>query len=147
MRRKRTEEEIEEARVVGRALQALRVSRGLAQKDIAAKAGLGGSALSKIEMGSSYPRRATIRRILAALGVTVSALQRAEELVRDPAGEGGEEPIDTPPLNTEESRRAAVTLAQEVGRAVAHCCLAFMELQAGGWRPRNPKGCNRGIIA
>ncbi|HXO43298.1 MAG TPA: hypothetical protein VN999_17740 [Thermoanaerobaculia bacterium] len=32
------------------------------------------------------------------------------------------------------ARHAAVELAQEVGKAVAHVALAFMELQAGGWR-------------
>jgi hypothetical protein len=30
-------------------------------------------------------------------------------------------------------RTRALRLAQEAGKAVAHCCLAFMELQAGGW--------------
>ncbi|HEV3074700.1 MAG TPA: hypothetical protein VHB47_09815 [Thermoanaerobaculia bacterium] len=30
------------------------------------------------------------------------------------------------------ARRAAVELAQEVGKAVAHLALAFLELQAGG---------------
>jgi hypothetical protein len=36
------------------------------------------------------------------------------------------------------ARRAAVELAQEVGRSVAHVALAFMELQAGGWRRLPP---------
>jgi hypothetical protein len=31
------------------------------------------------------------------------------------------------------SRRAALKMAQEVGKAFAHVTLAFLALQAGGW--------------
>jgi hypothetical protein len=75
-------------------------------------------------------------RILSALDLPYSALLRAQALVGDPSGvdDGGPDldlPGRVPPAA---ARRAALELAQEVGKAVAHVALAFMELQAGGWR-------------
>jgi hypothetical protein len=55
-------------------------------------------------------------------------LGRAQEFARHPVSDG-----TLPPDDRAEQRKAALPLAQECGRAVAHCCLAFMELQAGGW--------------
>jgi hypothetical protein len=50
-------------------------------------------------------------------------------------GEAAEEDGTLPPDTRAPlvARKDALRLAQEAGKAVAHCCLAFMELQAGGW--------------
>ncbi len=58
--------------------------------------------------------------------------------------EDGTLPPDTrtPQPQAGMSRQAAPRLAQEAGKAVAHCCLAFMEIQAGGWRL--PSGTGNG---
>jgi hypothetical protein len=67
---------------------------------------------------------ATIECVLEDnLWPAVESLQRSAEL----SGEEAARP---------DRGGAAVLLARECGRAVAHCCLAFMELQAGqagGW--------------
>ena len=133
-RAKRSDEEIEEARILGKALAALRVSRGLTQRQVAERAGLTSQRICKAERGRSYPRQANLKRILAGMGVTFAALHRAQELVQDPMGEDAE-PIDAPAFTSEETHRAAVRLAQEAGKAAAHCCLSFMEMGARGWRP------------
>jgi transcriptional regulator with XRE-family HTH domain len=130
----KTEDEVEEAKLLGRALAALRMARGMTQGQVAAKAGITPACLSKAELGRRYPRQAVLKRILDGLGVTFAALHRAQELVEDPMGEH-EAAIDAPDFSPEEAHQAAVRLAQEAGKAVAHCCLAFMEVGAKGWRP------------
>jgi transcriptional regulator with XRE-family HTH domain len=136
-RQRKTAEDIQEAKLLGRALAALRVSRGMTQGQVAERAGIGASCLSKAERGRSYPRQSVLKRMLAGMGVSFAALHRAQELVQDPMGEK-DTPMDAPDFSPEEAHQAAVRLAQEAGKAVAHCCLAFMELQAGGW-PQAPR--------
>ncbi len=119
---KKSAEEIEEAKLLGKALAALRVSRGMTQGQVAAQAGLTPQRICKAERGSCYPQRSHLKRILAGMGVTFAALHRAQELVADPMGEVAE-PIDAPDFTPEEAHQAAVRLAQEAGKAVAHCCL------------------------
>jgi hypothetical protein len=92
--------------------------------------------MSRYERGEGCPKHTTIVRIPKALDLPYSALLRAQALVTDPSGvdDGGPDldlPARVPPAV---ARRAAVELTQEVGKAVAHVALAFMELQAGGWR-------------
>ena len=132
-RHKKTEEDVQEAKILGQALAALRVSRALSQRQVAQAAGITPQRLCKAERGYFYPRPAALKRILGAMGVTYAALHRAQELVQDPMGEGAE-PIDAPDFTPEEAHQAAVQLAQEAGRAVAHCCLSFLEMGARGWR-------------
>jgi transcriptional regulator with XRE-family HTH domain len=138
-RAKKSADEIEEARTLGKALAALRVSRGMTQRQVAELAGLSPQRICKAERGYCYPRQSILKRFLDGMGVTFAALHRAQELVQDPMGEVAE-PIDAPDFTPEEARRAAVRLAQEAGRSVAHCCLAFMELQAGGWPAAAARG-------
>jgi transcriptional regulator with XRE-family HTH domain len=131
---KRTDDEIQEAKILGKALAALRVSRDMTQRQVAEAAGITTQRVCKAERGHYYPRQFTLKRILAGMGVTFAALNRAQELVLDPMGETAE-PIDAPDFTPEEQRQAAVRLAQEAGKAVAHCCLSFMEMGSRGWRP------------
>jgi transcriptional regulator with XRE-family HTH domain len=138
---KKSPEEIEEAKLLGKALAALRVSRGLTQRQVAELAGLNPQRICKAERGTAYPRHSQLLRILAGMGVTFAALHRAQELVQDPMGEDAE-PMDAPDFTPEEAHQAAVRLAQEAGKAVAHCCLSFMEMGARGWRL--PSGAGNG---
>ena len=105
----------------------------MTQGQVAAKAGITPACLSKAELGRRYPRQAVLKRILDGLGVTYAALHRAQELVEDPMGER-DAAIDAPDFTPEEAHQEAVRLAREAGKAVAHCCLAFMEVGARGWR-------------
>jgi transcriptional regulator with XRE-family HTH domain len=139
---KKSAEEIEEAKLLGKALAALRVSRGMTQGQVAAQAGLTPQRICKAERGSCYPQRIHLKRILAGMGVTFAALHRAQELVLDPMGESAE-PIDSPDFTPEEAHQAALRLAQEAGKAVAHCCLSFMEMGARGWRLNGNAGNGR----
>ena len=132
-RAKKSAEEIEEAKLLGQALAALRVSRGMTQRQVAELAGLTPQRICKVERGHFYPRHGNLKRMLAGMGVTFAALHRAQELVVDPMGEDAE-PIDAPDFTPEEAHQAAVRLAQEAGKAVAHCCLSFMEMGSRGWR-------------
>jgi transcriptional regulator with XRE-family HTH domain len=141
-------EEIEEARLLGKALAALRVSRGLTQRQVADLAGLNPQRICKAERGTAYPRHSQLLRILTGMGVTFAALHRAQELVLDPMGEDAEL-LDAPDFTPEEAHQAALRLAQEAGKAVAHCCLAFMEMGAQGWRlpPSGGNGAGRARAA
>jgi transcriptional regulator with XRE-family HTH domain len=96
------------------------------------------SNLSRYEQGRQMPRLDTLRRVVAGLGLTMADLYRAQQTVThlpDGKAEDGTLPPDTraPQPQAGRSREAALRLAQEAGKAVAHCCLAFMEIQAGGW--------------
>jgi transcriptional regulator with XRE-family HTH domain len=140
-RAKKCAEEIEEAKLLGKALAALRVSRGMTQRQVAELSGLNPQRICKVERAKFYPRHSNLKRILAGMGVTFAALHRAQELVADPMGEVAE-PMDAPDFTPEEAHQAAVRLAQEAGKAVAHCCLSFMEMGARGWRL--PSGAGNG---
>ncbi len=132
-RAKKSADEIEEAKILGNALAALRVSRGMTQRQVAELAGLNPQRICKAERGQFYTRHSNLKRILAGIGVTFAALHRAQELVVDPMGEDAE-PIDAPDFTPEEAHQAAVRLAQKAGKAVAHCCLSFMEMGSRGGR-------------
>jgi transcriptional regulator with XRE-family HTH domain len=107
---------------VGKALTFLRLSRGLKQTVIADRAGMTRARLSQYMRGKAMPRYESLCRLLKAMGVTMADLEHAKNIT------------DTrEPMDSAEAHATAVRLAQECGRAVAHCCLAFMELQVGGW--------------
>jgi len=57
----------------------MRLERGETQEDLAHRAGLTVAAFARIERGNANPTWTTVRRIAAALGVTVAALAEAVE--------------------------------------------------------------------
>lgn len=78
------------------------------------------------------PRLDTLRRIVAGLGLTMADLYRAQQTVThlpDGKAEDGTLPPDTRSSQAGMDRQAALRLAKEPGKAIAHCCLAFMEIQ------------------
>ena len=130
----------EEGHTVGLALLFLRRDAGLTLRQLSAATGSTPSSLSRYEKGHQMPRLDTLRRVVAGLGVTMPDLVRAQQTVMHlpeeiASDEDGTLPPDTrtPQPQAGMSRQAALRLAQEAGKAVAHCCLAFMEIQAGGW--------------
>ncbi|HXO29950.1 MAG TPA: helix-turn-helix transcriptional regulator [Thermoanaerobaculia bacterium] len=132
MRRKNPED----ARIIGLALRRLRWDAGLTLTQLSEASRSTPSSLSRYEQGHQMPRLDTIRRIVASLDLTLADLYRAQQAVTYPPGrETGEEDGTLPPDTKAPlvSRKDALRLAQEAGKAVAHCCLAFMEIQAGGW--------------
>jgi transcriptional regulator with XRE-family HTH domain len=131
-----TRKNSEDARLIGLALRRLRKAAGFTLHQLSDASGSTPSTLSRYERGHQMPRLDTLRRIVAALDLTMADLYSAQQSVThlvggEPGEKDGTLPPDTrAPLVT---RQAALHLAQEAGKAVAHCCLAFMELQAGGW--------------
>jgi transcriptional regulator with XRE-family HTH domain len=127
----------EDARIIGLALRRLRWDAGLTLAQLSEASGSTPSNLSRYEQGHQMPRVDTLHRIVAGLDLTMADLYRAQQsTVHLPGGgEAGEEDGTLPPDTRTPlvSRKDALRLAQEAGKAVAHCCLAFMELQAGGW--------------
>jgi transcriptional regulator with XRE-family HTH domain len=126
----------EDARLIGLALRRLRWNACLTLQQLSAASGSTASNLSRYEQGHQMPRVDTLHRIVAGLDLTMADLYRAQESAAClPGGEVGEGDGTLPPdaRAPQITRQAALRLAQEAGKAVAHCCLAFMELQAGGW--------------
>jgi transcriptional regulator with XRE-family HTH domain len=121
------------AELFGRALAVLRISRGMSRNELASAAGVGPSNLSNYERGRARPREETLERILEALKLPPAALERAQDFARHPMGRDGTLPPHEHASGPATSRKAALKLAQEVGKAFAHVTLAFLELQAGGW--------------
>jgi transcriptional regulator with XRE-family HTH domain len=132
----------DEAHTVGLAILRLRRAAGMTMRQLAAAAApCTVASLTRYEQGRSLPRVAILRRIVAAMSATMEDLYRAQQAAGEVGGkvEDGTLPPDTrttPPTPPTPHYQAAVRLAQECGKAVAHCCLAFMEMQAG--RPVAP---------
>lgn len=75
---------LEPQEALGRAVRALRLERGLTQRELAEAADLNVTWLSHIEAGRPNPAWGTVARIAAALDVPVSELAlRAERLDAD----------------------------------------------------------------
>jgi transcriptional regulator with XRE-family HTH domain len=71
---------------LGRAVQEVRSERGLTQVQLARAADTDGTAISHLERGRTNPAWGTMRRIAAALGVSLSDLAaRAEQIERGDA--------------------------------------------------------------
>jgi transcriptional regulator with XRE-family HTH domain len=66
-----------ESQVLGRALLILRARTGMAQQDVAARAGTNAAALSHAEKGQRDFRWSTIARVLDALGADLHDFARA----------------------------------------------------------------------
>ncbi|HLW80218.1 MAG TPA: helix-turn-helix transcriptional regulator [Terriglobia bacterium] len=130
----------DEAQTVGLAILRLRRGAGMTLRQLAAAAApCTVASLTRYEQGRSLPRVAILWRIVAAMGATMVDLYRAQQAASEAGGkvEDGTLPPDTrttlaPPPTT--SHQATVQLAQECGKAVAHCCLAFMEMGARDWQ-------------
>ncbi len=123
----------DDAEIVGRALLAARRASGMTLRQLAAESGVSLTSLDRYEHGELQPRASNLWRIVEAMGLTMADLYRAQRQAEEQGGDGTLPP-DTRTLAAEtptSSHKAAVRLAQECGKAVAHCCLAFLELQAG----------------
>jgi transcriptional regulator with XRE-family HTH domain len=64
---------------LGGAIRELRNKKGATQEDLAKGAGISRNMLSQIERGAGNPSWVTLRRVAAALGVSVSMLAKAAE--------------------------------------------------------------------
>ena len=63
----------------GERLRRARGRVGLAQRDLAASAGVAVATIARLELGRAQPRPITVRRLAAALGVRVPWLTVGEE--------------------------------------------------------------------
>jgi transcriptional regulator with XRE-family HTH domain len=138
---KPTTDEDENARqALGFTLMLFRRSRSLTIHQLCALSAVSPASLSRYETGHTAPKHEDLVRLMRALKIPMSALDRAQELVAEAmckphrcAEDDCDEAAESPGPPPEVQRKAALRLAQEAGKAVAHCCLAFLELQAGGW--------------
>lgn len=67
---------------VGPALRRLRAERGFSQAEISRRSGLSTSRMSRYESGETEPSLSSLKRILDALGVSLTELDAALESVR-----------------------------------------------------------------
>jgi transcriptional regulator with XRE-family HTH domain len=65
------------------ALSILRISRGWSQDQVAKASGITNSALSEYERGKKVPELKSVKKIVRALGYELSAIERAEDFLRD----------------------------------------------------------------
>ncbi|MFA4971848.1 MAG: helix-turn-helix transcriptional regulator [bacterium] len=73
-------------KILGATIRAIRESQGRTQEEIGTRAGLTKATLSRIETGQAGGRHDTIKRIAAALGLTLDELEaRAREMSGEPA--------------------------------------------------------------
>jgi transcriptional regulator with XRE-family HTH domain len=140
VRGRRTSATEDEAKSLGLALMVLRRSRGLTIMQLSEASDSTRAMLSRYETGHCLPRQDTLRRVTEAMGLPLAALYRTQQLIDIATRRTGPSPADgaLPPEDpaiyvVRVPRKTALKLAQEAGKAVAHCCLAFMEFQAGGW--------------
>jgi len=70
---------------LGRTLRDLREAAGLSQAEVARKAGMGKSQLSKYERGKELPKLESLERLLAVLGTDPLTLFYTEHLLRHQA--------------------------------------------------------------
>jgi transcriptional regulator with XRE-family HTH domain len=119
----------------GRALAILRLSRGMSRTELCRAARVSPSNLSEYERGVTWPREENLARMLNALDLPPEAIERAKHFAQYPMGKDGTLPPNVR-HDPDVSRKAALKLAQEVGKAFAHVTLAFLELKAGGWQER-----------
>ena len=71
---------------VGRRLASARLRRGLAQKDVAERAGLAPSYLSRIETSKIQPTYRTLMQVVEALGVDPAEILGPRDSTGDPQG-------------------------------------------------------------
>jgi transcriptional regulator with XRE-family HTH domain len=70
-------DDIQDHRILGRALRKLRDQAGLRQEELAARAGIGVTYVSQLENGHRGARWHTLRRLLRALGANLHQLADA----------------------------------------------------------------------
>jgi transcriptional regulator with XRE-family HTH domain len=74
--------QLRESQVRARALAILRTARGLKQREVAERAGITPTQLSRYEKAAFSPRPETLDRVMEALGLPVAAFLEAQQLVR-----------------------------------------------------------------
>ena len=66
---------------LGRVLSVLRAARGLSKTDLASASGVPSSNLSQYELGNQVPELRTLRRLLSAMGFSLSVLEPTERFL------------------------------------------------------------------
>jgi transcriptional regulator with XRE-family HTH domain len=127
-------------------LAILRLSRGWSQDQVARAAGLTNSAISEYERGKKVPELRSLRKIVAALGYRLSAIERTEDFLADlraegllEAREGAEGELALAPIAAGEVaegeppplRQRARRVAAQVGQAATGFVLLLFEVLLG----------------
>jgi transcriptional regulator with XRE-family HTH domain len=119
----RSREEIQDAKILGQALVALRVAKGLSQAQVVQRARVSRQALSNIENGRNQPSQATLKKVLRAIGVSHADLLSAQGPFRESRGLPGT--LDG--MDPDDALLAAMAMAEEAKHAAARC-LALLEV-------------------
>jgi transcriptional regulator with XRE-family HTH domain len=122
---------------LSRSLTILRISRGWSQDKVAKEAGLTNSALSEYERGRKTPEFKNVRKIVAALGYRLSALDRCEDFLEELQSESilpneAPEPAALEPAETDGMSRPllrrARRVAAQLGQALTSTSLFLFEI-------------------
>lgn len=116
-------------------LAALRTALGLRQKDLAARAGIHFSQLSRYETGLEQPNSAILHRLLEAAEVSVVDFYRLESLLRSilrsrPSGAGARSSEAPPPADSSEQIETD-RVAQDVGGMVEQMIRLYLRQSKG----------------
>jgi len=108
------------------ALTILRLSRGWSQDRVAKATGITNSALSEYERGKKVPELKSLQKIVAALGYRLSAIERAEDFLRELRAEGLLAPAEATPPSPLRARARRV--AAQMGQAATGFSLLLFEV-------------------
>jgi transcriptional regulator with XRE-family HTH domain len=112
---------------LGVALNILRIIRGMTQDELAEASGLRSASISNYERGVNIPELASLRRLLAALGYPLGAIDLTEDFVRRMRS-GALEGAEDSPRDAVADEVAAVSL--EIGRVATRLTRTFLQLLA-----------------
>jgi transcriptional regulator with XRE-family HTH domain len=122
---------------LSRTLTILRISRGWSQDQAAKAAGLTNSALSEYERGRKTPEFKNVRKIVAALGYRLSAIDRCEDFLQElraervpETGEAADaaHPEDEEGATARPLLRRARQVAGQLGQALTNTSLFLFEI-------------------
>lgn len=121
---------------LSRTLTMLRISRGWSQDQAAKAAGLTNSALSEYERGRKTPEFKNVRKIVAALGYRLSAIDRCEDFLQELRAERVPENGESDAAHAEDEEtatarpllRRARQVAGQLGQALTNTSLFLFEI-------------------
>ncbi|MFD3189727.1 cupin domain-containing protein [Sedimentitalea sp. HM32M-2] len=118
---------------IGGRLRMMRESRGLTQRDLAARAGLTNGAISLIEQNKSSPSVASLKRLLDAIPMTMCEFfSEFEENGADKYFYGADELIELSPQDIGMGDGAARVSLRQVGDASRHSLQILHEVYPPG---------------
>lgn len=118
---------------IGRRLRAIRQTKGMSQRDLAARAGLTSAAISLIEQNKSSPSVSSLKSLLDAVPMTMSEFFSEVEAAGTPKYfYTGDEFVELSPQDPASSDNKARLSLRQVGDASRHSLQMLHETYAPG---------------